>query len=69
MEKILKGLVGKKVEINGGTNVFYCGELVSVGDGVAHLRDDEGQMVYFAIVAIAALSERSEPVQRPGFIA
>lgn len=68
METILKGLVGKKVEINGGTNAIYSGELVAVTDGVAHLRDEDGQMVYFAVTAIAALCEKSDPVLRPGFI-
>lgn len=68
MEKILREMIGKRVEISGGGSAVYRGEVADVLDGVAHLRDDEGRVIYVAIDKIAAVSEKIDPGSRPGFI-
>ncbi|HBR58413.1 MAG TPA: hypothetical protein DEA22_13250 [Blastocatellia bacterium] len=68
MEGILKGLIGRKVEVNGVSRATYCGELVSVSGGVAEIKDEDGRAIYLPLAAIEAFSEKADPTLRPGFI-
>jgi phage terminase large subunit len=68
MEGLLKELVGKKIDVNCGSNVAYRGEVISSDGGVLKLINEEGQDVYVAIDKIAAVSECKDFGSRPGFI-
>lgn len=68
MEAILKELLGKKVDVNCGSNVAYRGEVVSADGGVLKLINEEGQEVFISIDKIAAITECRDFGSRPGFI-
>lgn len=68
MEALLSGLIGKKIDVNCGSNVAYRGEAISVEGGVLRLTNEENQDVYIAIDKVAAVSECRDFGSRPGFI-
>jgi hypothetical protein len=68
MESLLKELVGKKIDVNCGSNVAYRGEVISVDGGVLKLLNEDDQDVFIAVDKIAAVSERRDIGSRPGFI-
>lgn len=68
MEELLKALVGKKIDVNCGSNVAYRGEIVSVEKGVLKMTNEDDQEVFVAIDKIAAFSECKDFGSRPGFI-
>lgn len=68
MEELLKGFIGKKLDINAGAGSMFTGELTSIQNGLAALRNEEGQTLYVAISAIKAVAESSANQSRPGFI-
>ena len=68
MEALLTGLIGKKIDVNCGSNVAYRGEVISAGNGLLTLKNEEGHDVFVAIDKIAAVSECSNLASRPGFI-
>ncbi|MEK7856874.1 MAG: MM0924 family protein [Acidobacteriota bacterium] len=68
MEEILKGLIGKKIDVNCGSNVVYRGEVISVSAGVLMITNEEGHDVYISTDKIAALTECKDFGSRPGFI-
>jgi hypothetical protein len=68
MEALLKEFIGKKIDVNCGSNVAYRGEAVSSEGGVLKLINEDGQEVYIAVDKIAAVSECKDFGSRPGFI-
>lgn len=68
MESLLRDLIGKKIDVNCGSNVAYRGEVVSSEGGVLKLVNEEGQDVYVSVDKIAAVSECKDFGSRPGFI-
>lgn len=68
MEELLKALVGKKIDVNCGSNVAYRGEVVSIENGILKLINEEGQEVFVAADKIAAVCECKDFGSRPGFI-
>lgn len=68
MEELLRKLVGTKIDVNCGTNVFYRGEVMSAGSGILELRDEDGREVFIAEDRIAAVSPCKDLASRPGFI-
>lgn len=69
MEDLLKGLIGKKIDVNCGSNVMYRGEVLEASSGILKLKNDDGQEIFVAIDKIAAVSECRDLTARPGFIA
>lgn len=68
MEELLKGLVGKKIDVNCGTAAVYRGDAIDVKNGVLHLRNEDDTEVYISIEKIAAFYECRDHPSRPGFI-
>ena len=68
MEELLKGLVGKKIDVNCGTAAVYRGDAIDVKNGVLHLRNEDDAEVFISIERIAAFYECKDPASRPGFI-
>lgn len=68
MEELLRKLVGTKIDVNCGTNVFYRGEVMSSGGGILELRDEDGREVCIAEDRITAISPCKDQTSRPGFI-
>jgi len=68
MEELLRKLVGTKIDVNCGTNVFYRGEVMSSGGGILELRDEDGREVFIAEVRITAISPCKDQTSRPGFV-
>ena len=69
MEEIIKGLVGKKIDVSFGSGAVFRGEVIEVLSGVALLRDEDEKTAYVAIEKIASIRECSDATVRPGFIA
>lgn len=68
MEALLNQFIGKKLDVNCGSNATYRGEVVSVSGGVLKLVNEDGQDIYIGIDKIAAISECKDFGSRPGFI-
>jgi hypothetical protein len=68
MEELLKGLAGKKLDINAGSGSLFSGELQSVDNGIATLLNDDDKILYISITSIRAVSEANASQSRPGFI-
>lgn len=69
MEELVKGFIGRKIDVSCGTNSFLRGEVVEVTNGVLHLKDDEDKAAFVSIDKIATIYECSDSASRPGFIA
>lgn len=68
MEELLTQLSGKKVAISCGTSNIVRGEVVSVQNGWAQVRDKEDKIAYVALDKIAIVWEVPENEGRAGFI-
>jgi len=68
VEKFLKQLMGKRVDISCGNDSIVRGDVVSVTDELLHLRDENERVIYVAINKIAIIWEVKEQSQRPGFV-
>lgn len=68
MEELLKGLIGKKLDINSGAGSMFSGELKSVENGIAVMLNDDDQNLYVSISGIRAVAESNSSQSRPGFI-
>jgi hypothetical protein len=68
MEELLTTLLGKKIDVNCGTNAVFRGDCIDVKDGVLFLRDEEDRVAYVAIDKIAVVHEIKDNSSRPGFI-
>jgi hypothetical protein len=68
MEELLKGLVGKKIDVNCGTTAVYRGDVIDVMGGVLHLRNEDESDVFISIDKISAFFECKDFSARPGFI-
>ncbi len=68
MEELLKGLIGKKLDINAGAGSLFNGELKSVENGIAVILNDDDQTLYVSISGIRAVAESNASHSRPGFI-
>ncbi len=69
MEDLIKGFIGRKIDITCGTTAVYRGEVEDVNDGVARIKDDEGRIIYIATKKVSTVIEVSDATHRPGFIA
>ena len=69
MEELIKGMIGKKIDVTCGTTAVYRGEVLDVKGSVIVLRDEEERTIYVAVDKISTVIEVSEPSHRPGFIA
>ncbi len=68
MEAILKTFIGKRIDVNCGSNVAFRGEVVSVEGGLLQLLNEEPKTIFIAVDKIAAVSECRDFGSRPGFI-
>lgn len=68
MEELLKGMIGKKLDINAGAGSLFNGELKSVENGIAIIINDDDQTLYVSIAGIKAFAESNSTQSRPGFI-
>lgn len=68
MEELLTQLTGKKIALSCGTSNIVRGEVVSVHNGVVHVRDKEDKIAYVALAKIAIVWEVNDTEGRAGFI-
>jgi hypothetical protein len=68
MEELLKGLVGKRLDVICGVNSAYQGEALDVKNGVLHLKNEDDTVIYIATEKIAAMYECKDLPLRPGFV-
>ena len=68
MEEFLKHLMGKKIDVNCGSNATFRGDVIDVKSGVLYLRDETERVAYVAIDKIALIYEVKEHLSRPGFV-
>lgn len=68
MEEKLKGLDGKRVDINCGAGAIFRGTVKEVTEKVVTIFDEDEQNTSIAIKKIIAVTECVDPVTRPGFI-
>ena len=68
MESILKGLIGKTIDVSCGRTAVLRGEVLEISDGVLFLKDEDDKKAYVAISQIATVCEVSNPHTRPGFV-
>ncbi len=68
MEELLRSLMGKKIDVNCGSNAAFRGDVVDVKSGVLYLRDENEKVAYIAIDRIALVQERKDTSVRPGFM-
>lgn len=68
MQEFLSKLVGRRIDIFCGGASSLRGDVITVEDGVLHLKDDEGHLCYVAIDKIAVVWEARDEGNRAGFI-
>jgi hypothetical protein len=68
MEELIKGMIGKKIDVTCGTTAVYRGEVREVKDRILSLLDDEERTVYVSIDKISTVIEVADTSHRPGFI-
>lgn len=68
MEEVLKGFVGKKIDLSCGSNVVCRGEVAAVEGGVLRMINEEGDDVYVAAEKVVTFVECKDFGSRPGFI-
>lgn len=68
MQKLLSGMVGKKLDVYYGGGSSLRGEVVKVEDGVLELRDAEDKTCYLAVDKIVVVWEAKDPEHRAGFV-
>lgn len=68
MEELIKGMIGKKIDVTCGTSAVYRGEITDVSNGIAFLRDDDDRTICIAIDKVSTVIEVSDATHRPGFI-
>lgn len=68
MEELLKNLLGKKIDVNCGTNAAFRGDIVDVKAGVLYLRDEDDKVAYVSVDKIAVIYECKDDHNRPGFV-
>ena len=68
MQKLLSGMVGKKLDVYCGGASSLSGEVVKVDDGVLELRDSDDKICYVAIDKIVVVWEAKNPDHRAGFV-
>ena len=68
MQDLLAKFLGKKIDVYCGGASSLRGEVLSVGSGVLHLRDDEGKSCYVATDKVVVVWEAKEDEHRAGFV-
>ena len=68
MDELIKGMIGKKIDVTCGTSAVYRGEVKQVENGVVTLLDDEDRTIYISTKKISTVTEVSDATHRPGFI-
>lgn len=68
MQKLLSGMVGRKLDVYCGGGSSLRGEVVKVEDGVLELRDAEDKTCYVAIDKIVVVWEAKDLDHRAGFV-
>lgn len=68
MERLLTGYIGKKLDVYCGGASSLRGEVLKVGDGVLHLKDNDGKICFVAIDKIVVVWEAREDEHRAGFV-
>lgn len=68
MEHFLTGYIGKKLDVYCGGASSLRGEVLKVGDGVLHLKDNDGKICFVAIDKIVVVWEAREDEHRAGFV-
>ena len=68
MEDFLSKFIGKKIDVYCGGASSVRGEVLKVGSGVLHLRDDDGKNCYVAVDKIVAVWEARDDTHRAGFV-
>lgn len=68
MERILSGLVGKRIEVSCGRGMVFAGENEGVADGVLSIKDEHGKVFLIDLSKVIAVCESAESGSRPGFL-
>lgn len=68
MEEILRGFIGKKIDVSCGSGPTLRGEVVDVRNGVLFLKDEDEKSAYVSVDKVATVCECSDSATRPGFI-
>ena len=68
MEELLKGFVGKRIDVAVGTASVVRGDVKDVRDGILFLEDEVKRSVYISVEKINAVWEVKEHPGRPGFV-
>jgi hypothetical protein len=68
MEKFLKTLIGRRIDVFCGASSSLRGEAVKVEDGVLHLKDDDAEVCYIAVEKIIAVWEKPDKERHSGFV-
>ena len=68
MEELIKGMIGKKIDVSCEAASVFRGDVTEVKSGVLILKDEDEKVVYIAINRIAAIYECGDTQSRPGFI-
>ena len=69
MDKLLSGMVGKRIDVYCGGASSLRGEVIKVEDGVVQLKDDDDKTCYVAIDKIVVVWEAKDLDHRAGFVA
>ena len=69
MNKLLSGMVGKRIDVYCGGASSLRGEVIKVEDGVLQLKDDDDKTCYVAIDKIVVVWEAKDLDHRAGFVA
>ncbi len=68
MDELLKGFMGKEIDVSCGSSATFRGEVVDVKDGVLYLRDEDERVAYLPLEKIAIVWEVKQHNTRPGFM-
>lgn len=68
MEELLKGFVGKRIDVAFGTTSVVRGDITEMRGGILFLEDEEKRRVFVSMEKINAVWEVKDHTGRPGFV-
>jgi hypothetical protein len=68
MEDLLKGFVGRQIDVGFGSASLVRGDVLEIRDGILYLQDEHKRTAHVVIEKIAVVWQCDEAPSRPGFI-
>ncbi len=68
MQEFLFRMIGKKIDVYCGGGSSLRGEVITVEEGLLHMKDDDGRMCFVNVDKIHVVWEARDDDHRAGFV-